>query len=184
MSGMACPPAGRAGLGRERRHRPPGKLGEGSLWLRLPVSPGQRARAWTFRYPTQFLPSPATTSQGARTPSVRPSGPGIPPGAQAQSPAAGWADKPQRGLRLAAKACESQDAGTGHASSWRPAPRSPWLGRSIWISRYGLNCDGRMARSASDATGPVESVSEVLDSLRQARAGDRGESWNAASGSG
>jgi hypothetical protein len=40
-------------------------------------------------------------------------------------------------------------------------------GRSIWISRYDLDCDGRMARSASDATGPVQSVSAVLAGLRQ-----------------
>src|ERR1700722_8536954 len=66
------------------------------------------------------------------------------------------------------------------------APRTldAWLGRSIWISRYGLGCDGRMARSASDATGPVQSVSAVLAGLRQARAGDRGGSWDGASGSG
>jgi hypothetical protein len=100
------------------------------------------------------------------------------------SPAAGWPDKRQHGLRLAAKTCESQDAGTGHVSSRRLAPRTPRLGRSIWISRYGLNRDGRMARSASDATGPVESVSVVLAGLRHAQAGDRGGSWDGASGSG
>jgi hypothetical protein len=37
--------------------------------------------------------------------------------------------------------------------------------------RYGLNCEGRMARSASDATDPVETVSAVLAGLRHARAG-------------
>jgi hypothetical protein len=63
-------------------------------------------------------------------------------------------------------------------------PWTPWLARSIWISRYGLDCGGRMARSASDATGPVQSVSAVLAGLRQARAGDRGGSWDGASGSG
>jgi hypothetical protein len=66
------------------------------------------------------------------------------------------------------------------------AARTPdaLAGRSIWIARYGLNCDGRMVRSASDATGPVESVSAVLAGLRHARAGDRGGSWDGASGGG
>jgi hypothetical protein len=121
---------------------------------------------------------------GARTPRFRPRVARKSSRCASASPAAGWPDKRQHGLRLAAKTCESQDAGTGHVSSRRLAPRTPRLGRSIWISRYGLNRDGRMARSASDATGPVESVSVVLAGLRHAQAGDRGGSWDGASGSG
>ena len=34
--------------------------------------------------------------------------------------------------------------------------------------RYGLNREDRMARSASDATGPAETVSAVLAGLRHA----------------
>ena len=48
-------------------------------------------------------------------------------------PRPGWADIPRHGLRLAAKTCESQDAGTGPVSSRGPHPEAVAC-RSIWIS--------------------------------------------------
>ena len=57
----------------------------------------------------------------------------------------------------------------GHVSSWRPAPQMSGLSRSIRFSSYGLNCDGRMTQSASDATGPAEAASAMLAGLRHAQ---------------
>ena len=79
MSGICLPFSRSGGTGRERRHRPSGKLGEGPLWLRVPVSPGQRAHASTSRYPTTIPAFTGHNGPGARTPRVRPSGPEFQP---------------------------------------------------------------------------------------------------------